>query len=316
MLDQDDRLVTRATIIIVAALWAFACVMANLGSFLQGHTPLGQLLTYIPSASSAIVINLLLLGFVGAVQPLPRLAQAVLVLVALALASVTQTGLDLLYVRTLALTAFPEWKTWALHFSAARISFIVILYTWTFFVSLVLVWASKLNDNSRISAARAAAFEAATYRAEAAALRLQLNPHFLFNTLNSIASLTVTGRIEQAEKMISLLADFLRASLTVDPSDLVSVSTEVANTLAYLRIAEVRFGDRLRVHTEISEAAGAMMVPNFTLQPLAENAIKYGVAPRRSPTTILLSAHVIDVDLVLTVSNEGAATGARETISP
>ena len=151
--------------------------------------------------------------------------------------------------------------------------------------------------------AEAARAEAEAARAEAAALRLQLNPHFLFNTLNSISSLVTLGRQDQAETMIQSLGEFLRASLHADPMADVSLAEEIETVDAYLAIESVRFGDRLAIEMAVAPGLSEAPVPNFILQPLVENAIKHGVAAARGPASLTVSATEAADGLVLAVVN-------------
>ncbi|MGS1016576.1 sensor histidine kinase [Allosphingosinicella humi] len=149
----------------------------------------------------------------------------------------------------------------------------------------------------------------AAQQAQLAALRYQLNPHFLFNTLNSISALIVTRRNEDAEHMTDKLSSFLRTSLSCDPAQLVPLEEELALIEEYLAIEAVRFGDRVRVAIDCPPEAGEALVPGFLIQPLVENAIKHGVAPSRDPVTIAVRAVVEGGDLMITVENDSPAPG-------
>ena len=138
------------------------------------------------------------------------------------------------------------------------------------------------------------------------ALRYQLNPHFLFNALNSISALIVTRRNDDAERMTDKLSSFLRNSLSADPTQLVPLEDELSLIEEYLDIEGVRFGERLDVSIECQPDAGAALVPGFLVQPLVENAIKLGVAPSRDPVHIQIDARVEDGDLCIIVENDTA----------
>ncbi|MDO6414915.1 histidine kinase [Sphingomonas sp. BIUV-7] len=152
---------------------------------------------------------------------------------------------------------------------------------------LVFLVETRRSAAQRIDLARA---EAAAAEAKAVALRLQLNPHFVFNTLNSISSLIVTRRIDDAEEMLGRLAEFLRQSLTSDPNGLVPLDEELATAETYLEIEAVRFGDRMLVELHCPAALSQIAVPNYILQPLVENAVKYGVARSTCPVTVRVIA--------------------------
>jgi len=121
-------------------------------------------------------------------------------------------------------------------------------------------------------------------------LRYQLNPHFLFNTLNSISTLVLDGQREPTHRMVTGLAAFLRHSLDADPEQHVTLAEEVDAMARYLDIEQIRFGDRLRVHIDIDPAAARTRVPNLILQPLVENAIKHAVSPSEDGGCITLRA--------------------------
>jgi len=139
--------------------------------------------------------------------------------------------------------------------------------------------------------------------AQLAALRYQLNPHFLFNALNSISALIVTQRNEDAERMTDKLSSFLRSSLNAEPGELIPLEEELALTEEYLDIESVRFGDRLDVEVDCSSAACEALIPSFLVQPLVENAIKHGVARTRGPTKITIKGEVADHTLKIVVAN-------------
>jgi hypothetical protein len=167
-------------------------------------------------------------------------------------------------------------------------------------VNLTLTSLAFKNRERELAEARAAA-----HQAQAAALRFQLNPHFLFNTLNALSSLVVTGRNEDAELMIGKLSDFLRATINSDPEGEVPLDDELATLQAYLDIEAVRFGDRLSVEVVSPAHLLDALVPSFLLQPLAENAVKYGVAPSRRPVSIRVEARQDGEDLVVSVEDDG-----------
>ncbi len=112
--------------------------------------------------------------------------------------------------------------------------------------------------------------------AELGMLKLQINPHFIFNSLNSVSALTLS-RPDKAREMIIKLSAFLRYSLSEDSKAKHTLTEEIAHIQHYLDIEKVRFGDKLNIHFEIAEECGNITVPNLVLQPLLENAIKYGI---------------------------------------
>jgi two-component sensor histidine kinase len=157
---------------------------------------------------------------------------------------------------------------------------------------------ASIKQELQLSQALAKAQEA-----QLAALRYQLNPHFLFNALNSISALIVTKRNADAERMTEKLSSFLRSSLNADPGELIPLEEELSLTEEYLEIESVRFGERLEVDVDCSPGACAALVPSFLVQPLVENAIKHGVARAKGTTRIGISGEVEDGQLLIRVSN-------------
>jgi hypothetical protein len=136
-------------------------------------------------------------------------------------------------------------------------------------------------------------------------LKDQINPHFLFNTLNSLSALMMTQRTEEAERMILNLSSFFRSTLAIDPVDDVSLNEEIALQRLYLDIESARFPDRLRVVVRIPDSLMQARVPALLLQPLFENAIKYGVARSEGPVTVSVVAEHRGESLQVVVENDG-----------
>lgn len=159
----------------------------------------------------------------------------------------------------------------------------------------------------------AAELTAGLSRAKLDALRLQLQPHFLFNTLNAISTL-VHRDPNAADELIGDLSELLRLSLQTSQHE-VPLSRELELLDRYLAIEQTRLGNRLQVVREIDPQALSALVPTFVLQPLAENAIRHGLEPRRAPGTLTLRADVVGGNLRLVVADDGvglhAATGQR-----
>ena len=167
---------------------------------------------------------------------------------------------------------------------------------------LALSYAAEVGKLER----RTATLRAAAQSAELRALRYQVNPHFLFNTLNSLSSLVLGGKREQAEQMIINLATFFRTSLTGDPTEDVRLSEEINLQRLYLDIERVRFPDRLLVAIDVPDKLLTACIPGLILQPLVENAVKHAVARSSRAVTIRISAHQIAAGLAITVADDGA----------
>ncbi len=179
--------------------------------------------------------------------------------------------------------------------------------TWYFFFA---AWASfyvamSAGNQLRTAERRASEFERAAQSAQLRALRYQVNPHFLFNTLNSLSSLIMSRREEEAERMILSLSNFFRSTLAVDPTSDVSLAEEIRFQMLYLDIEKARFPSRLKVETDIPEPLLTARLPALLLQPIIENAIKYGVARAKQAITLTIRAREEEGRLVVTVENDG-----------
>ena len=152
--------------------------------------------------------------------------------------------------------------------------------------------------------------------AQLAMLRYQLNPHFLFNTLNSISTLVLLKQTERANAMLARLSSFLRYTLVNEPTAKVTLAQEVETLKLYLEIEKMRFEDRLRPHFRIeSETIGARL-PSLLLQPLIENAIKYAVTPAEGGADIWITARRENQAVRIEVADNGNGDGADFAASP
>jgi len=172
-------------------------------------------------------------------------------------------------------------------------------------LGLLVVYMQRERDNAVLQATLQA--ELASARLQT--LRLQLNPHFLFNALNSIASL-VPSDAAKADTAIAALSSFLRASLSVTRGEETTLENELRLVDAYLEIEVLRF-DWLTVDLDVPDALRSACVPAFVLQLLVENAIRHGLAPRGTPGRVLIAARLHGDRLTLSVSDDGVGLGAR-----
>ncbi|MDX1704798.1 MAG: histidine kinase, partial [Altererythrobacter ishigakiensis] len=155
--------------------------------------------------------------------------------------------------------------------------------------------------------------EAQATSAQLAMLRYQLNPHFLFNTLNSISTLVLLKQTEPANAMLSRLSAFLRHTLIMEPGSTVTLAQEIETLQLYLDIERMRFEDRLRAEFNVDEAAYDALLPSMLLQPLIENAVKYAVSPQEEGARIELSAKVQGSRLSIKVEDTGPGlSGPRQ----
>lgn len=146
---------------------------------------------------------------------------------------------------------------------------------------------------------------AMAHQAQLRMLRYQLNPHFLFNTLNAISTLVLDGRREQANGMVGALSGFLRYSLDNDPQQKVTLDQEIGAVKRYLTIEQLRFGERLKVGILVTSPAGTALVPSLILQPLIENAVKYAVSRREEGGRIEIVARVDEGSVDIALRDDG-----------
>jgi len=175
---------------------------------------------------------------------------------------------------------------------------------------LLLCWSGLyfgIRYYETLQKQREEALEASALAQEALVkmLRYQLNPHFLFNTLNAISTLILDGQGKVANQAIGRLSEFLRHTLDQDPMKKVTLRHELEALNLYLGIEQLRFGDRLRLEFDVDEAALPALVPSLILQPLVENSLKYAVAPREEGGRLRIIAQCEDDRLKLVVADDG-----------
>ncbi|MGY6550727.1 MAG: sensor histidine kinase [Erythrobacter sp.] len=175
---------------------------------------------------------------------------------------------------------------------------------------LLLAWATTYfallaGVQAREAERREEQFRTAAKAAELRSLRYQVNPHFLFNTLNSLSALVMTGKAERAEAMIQTMSRFYRHSLADELTNDVPLRDEFDLQRLYLDIEAVRFPERLRCEFDLPDALADARVPGMILQPLVENSVKYAVSAVARPVTIRLAAREELGDLVITISDDG-----------
>jgi hypothetical protein len=170
---------------------------------------------------------------------------------------------------------------------------------------LALTYHWQVEDERQ----RAAALTELAQGAQIAALRYQINPHFLFNSLNSISALVMERRNDDAETMLLNLCTFVRTTFAKDPRALIPLSEEIALQRLYLGIEETRFSERMKVLYEVPDDLAGARVPTLILQPLVENALRHGVGESEKMTTVRICAARRGDQLHLVVEDDSA--GAR-----
>jgi len=305
MTGETGLRLTWRTTIIVAGIWTAECLVYALQQILYhaaaGETaPLGNIFYLgFKSAATWFPITLALIGL----RVVPRLRDrpwSIILGVHLVLGLVANgvdVGVDLLAGR---LTGFLP-LTGSVAASYFRQSTFNIF---TYLLTAAVLHALDANRLSRDRAVHAAALQGQLSQARLEVLKMQLQPHFLFNTLHAMAAL-VHDEPHSAERMILRLGDLLRAAVDLAGRPVIPLSEEIDLLQAYLDIEQIRFRDRLTVKMEIPADLGGTSVPNLILQPLVENAIKHGAAKQLGSTEIRVAVRRSGNDLVLEVSNTG-----------
>lgn len=194
----------------------------------------------------------------------------------------------------------------------ASLGTVAFTYFCLYTANAALYWITFANRKTREQAAELAEANAQAALAELRALRLQLNPHFLFNSLNSALSLVSAGRNADAQAMLHRLSDFLRSALTTNTTQKVAFAEELDAAGAYLEVEAVRFPDRIGLQVDCPPDVMDALVPDFLLQPLVENAVKHAAGPG-GRADIRVGARLVDGRLEIEVANGlSGETGAAD----
>ena len=197
--------------------------------------------------------------------------------------------------------------TTRLEFVAYSLGYIYVVLAWVGAYMGIKYYQQLQGETERTLAARSI-FNCAW----CAMLRYQLNPHFLFNTLNAISTLILDRDNATANRMVQGLSSFLRHSLDNDPMQRVTLRQELDALTLYLDIEKIRFAERLRIETDIDEDCWRALLPSLLLQPLVENAIKYAVAKQVAGGLLRIEAERDGAQLVLRVTDDGPGCGSLE----
>jgi two-component system, LytTR family, sensor kinase len=198
----------------------------------------------------------------------------------------------------------PDAKPVGVEYFGAIILDFSLLAAWSalyYGINYYLLLEEEIDQRARL--------ESQASTAQLAMLRYQLNPHFLFNTLNSISTLVLLKQTERANAMLSRLASFLRYTLVNEPTAKVTLVQEVETLKLYLEIEKMRFEDRLRPHFKIDGDAIGARLPSLLLQPLIENAIKYAVTPAEHGADIWITAQREGRAVRIEVADSGPGPG-------
>jgi two-component system LytT family sensor kinase len=295
---REERI--RAVVWLTLIFWVSNYVLLTLGTVLAGSGHLAQI---IPIRIGEMLLGL---GFCFAIHLLLR-----------RLPTTRKRLIALAIVAPIAAETF----AWASFFAEATIYSELSLknFTWagavrtiSFWTWFFLAWAGtylavSYSFDVREEQQHAAEIRELAHVAQLRALHSQINPHFLFNSLNSVSALILDRKIERADEMVTKLARFLRLGLAADPSSTITLAAEMELQRTYLEIEQLRYED-LDVHFSMAPDLEEARVPALILQPIVENAVKYGVAGAPPPATISVSATRSGSRLLLEVRDSGAGT--------
>jgi two-component system LytT family sensor kinase len=289
-------------------LWLASSTVVTLGAifFGQMHTVSAYLIVPI-TVCTAAAITTLLFGPVRLLQNRRAIVAVPAIIVTIALAATLQTAADYgtqaLFVPIFPGHVMPDTNPK------------LLLITWTIYFALytcnaALLWLSfvaHLSKTREIALTQTkldlAIADARSAQAELKMLRLQLDPHFMVNSLSAISTLAITNDERAAAEMADSLADFLRFSLEQSDGAEQPLTDEIALTTAYLSVEKIRFGDRIRVELDCPQELGQALIPNFILQPLVENAMKHGFNSAVGEMSLRIAARAVDGHLILTVDD-------------
>jgi LytS/YehU family sensor histidine kinase len=205
----------------------------------------------------------------------------------------------------------PQLKPIGVEYLGAILLDFSLLAAWTalyYGINYFLLLEEQIDQRERL--------ESAASTAQLAMLRYQLNPHFLFNTLNSISTLVLLKQTERANAMLARLSSFLRYTLANEPTAKVTLAQEVETLKLYLEIEKMRFEDRLRPHFRVEPDTIGARLPSLLLQPMIENAIKYAVTPSENGADIWITAVREGQAVRIEVADNGNSDGAEIAASP
>ena len=283
--------------------WAGAMLLRAVTSLANGR-PISLLVIVLIATVTGFSISLILSVVYGRLihrRPLVTWGWTALVLAAAVIVSALINGWTLSLYQSTGETGFASLVLGVFYLD------LTLLGAWS-----ALYYAINYYLQVEEQADRLERLEAQATSAQLAMLRYQLNPHFLFNTLNSISTLVLLKQTEPANAMLTRLSSFLRHTLmTQQAGGKVTVEQEVHTLKLYLDIERMRFEDRLRTAFRIDPAAANATIPSLLLQPLVENAIKYAVSPQEEGARISLSAQVLGNRLRLIVADTGPGSQGR-----
>ena len=293
----------RAFWMLQAIGWSGYLLLRTVSAISNGLSIQGVIIPIIESIVG-YCLTLLLSTLYGYYRRMPRISGILLTLATLALATLIYAVLNAFSFSFIKLNE--PGITLAIVIAQLFLCF-TVLAGWSalyFGINFYLIVEQQIDQMQ--------ALESQASHAQLAMLRYQLNPHFLFNTLNSISTLVLLKQTERANVMLSRLSSFLRYTLANEPTAHVTLAQEVETLQLYLEIEKMRFDERLRPHFDIDPRVAKARLPSLLLQPLVENAIKYAVTPQEEGADITVSARLAGDRVHISVSDTGPGLIERQ----
>jgi signal transduction histidine kinase len=207
----------------------------------------------------------------------------------------------------------PQYETFSAYFGALFINpFMVHQGLLAYWGTVVVAHAFEYHEQAKQGQARTSELSAQLAQAQLAALKMQIHPHFLFNTLNSVSAL-LHKDLEAADRMIARLSDFLRMTLKSSGTSVVTLAQEMDFLKTYLEIENIRFQDNLRVEIDIDEAVSGAKVPNLILQPIVENAVRHGTSRQTGVGRLSIRADRAGEHLHIAIEDNGPGPNRSRT---
>jgi len=303
---RSRRVFSRMALVVILIFWTAQFTFLTVARLMR--MPEESLTNIYPRAivtTCAILLSFGLLALLRAVRRKTLLRRA-LIAVGLAVAGCA-------FHAAVNITVFTFFYSYPmpLPFSEYVFSWLISMadFIWYYSALSVMLLALTYGEDLVENEDRIASLQAQANVAQLNALRYQLNPHFLFNTLNSVASLISKKMGAEAETMVVSLSDFLRSTLRMDSGREITLEEEIKLQSLYLDIEKIRFPQRLRVTIDVPEPLRSACVPNLITQPLIENAIKHGVGRSSAPVHLEVIAREMGGRLSIEVRDDGGNAG-------
>lgn len=302
---------------LTVGLWLFGVTSfaGSLSISLVGGLSLPILVWLLAITVTGAGVTLMLYGLVRLLSDRPAALRWGVLVVAVIVATLAQAAVDGVLNEAVSRAFGQPPGAWLVRSSFA-VNCLIYVWLFGFYVAALelISSAARAAEHGRREAAFAVQVAEAREQARDAQLqmlRFQLNPHFLFNTLNGISALVVQGRTQMAEEMISRLCQFMRASLMPGEADLVPLGHELATMEAYIEIETLRFSDALDIQIDCPPDLEDALAPSLILQPLIENAIKYALSPLDGAGRIRIVIRGEGDRLEISVVDEGGGIAAE-----